>query len=102
MKGLIIINEKCIKFLMNIVNIRDEFHYLVVHLRNEFNFWKGHGIMNTSGLLQSSEARLLSCQATFMRRGFPSPHKGCLTAKVKGLTIKLSSNLYAERVSLSA
>ena len=23
------------------------------HLRNEFNFWKVHGIMNTSGLLQS-------------------------------------------------
>ena len=26
--------------------------YCVV-LRNEFNFWKVHGIMNTSGLLQS-------------------------------------------------
>ena len=24
-----------------------------VHLRNEFNFWKVHGIMNTSGLVQS-------------------------------------------------
>ena len=23
------------------------------HLRNEFDFWKVHGIMNTSGLLQS-------------------------------------------------
>ena len=23
------------------------------YLRNEFNFWKVHGIMNTSGLLQS-------------------------------------------------
>ena len=23
------------------------------HLRNEFNFWSVHGIMNTSGLLQS-------------------------------------------------
>ena len=23
-------------------------------LRNEFNFWKVHGIMNTSGLVQSS------------------------------------------------
>ena len=23
------------------------------HLRNEFNFWNVHGIMNTSGLLQS-------------------------------------------------
>ena len=23
------------------------------HLRNEFNFWKVHGIMNTSGLVQS-------------------------------------------------
>ena len=25
----------------------------IVYLRNEFNFWKGHGIMNTSGLVQS-------------------------------------------------
>ena len=25
-----------------------------MYLRNEFNFWKVHGIMNTSGLLQSS------------------------------------------------
>ena len=24
-----------------------------MHLRNEFDFWKVHGIMNTSGLLQS-------------------------------------------------
>ena len=24
-----------------------------VHLRNECNFWKVHGIMNTSGLVQS-------------------------------------------------
>ena len=23
------------------------------HLRNEFNFWKIHGMMNTSGLVQS-------------------------------------------------
>ena len=23
------------------------------HLRNEFNFWNVHGIMNTSGLVQS-------------------------------------------------
>ena len=23
------------------------------YLRNEFNFWKVHGIMNTSGLVQS-------------------------------------------------
>ena len=23
-----------------------------IHLRNEFDFWKVHGIMNTSGLLQ--------------------------------------------------
>ena len=28
---------------------------LSVHLRNEFNFWNVHGIMNTSGLLQSKE-----------------------------------------------
>ena len=25
----------------------------VLTFRNEFNFWKAHGIMNTSGLLQS-------------------------------------------------
>ena len=25
----------------------------LVNLRNEFDFWKVHGIMNTSGLLQS-------------------------------------------------
>ena len=30
----------------------------VSYLRNEFNFWSVHGIMNTSGLLQSyREAR---------------------------------------------
>ena len=27
--------------------------YSVNYLRNEFNFWNVHGIMNTSGLLQS-------------------------------------------------
>ena len=26
---------------------------IVKHLRNEFNFWNVHGIMNTSGLVQS-------------------------------------------------
>ena len=25
-----------------------------IHLRNEFDFWNVHGIMNTSGLLQSN------------------------------------------------
>ena len=25
----------------------------MAHLRNEFDFWNVHGIMNTSGLLQS-------------------------------------------------
>ena len=25
----------------------------VIHLRNEFKFWKVHGIMNSSGLVQS-------------------------------------------------
>ena len=25
----------------------------IIHLRNEFDFWMVHGIMNTSGLLQS-------------------------------------------------
>ena len=32
-----------------------------IHLRNEFNFWNVHGIMNTSGLLQS---KLLTLQET--------------------------------------
>ena len=27
-----------------------------IQLRNEFNFWNVHGIMNTSGLLQSQRA----------------------------------------------
>ena len=27
--------------------------YYVLYLRNEFNFWNVHGIMNTSGLVQS-------------------------------------------------
>ena len=27
--------------------------HLLVYLRNEFNFWNGHGITNTSGLLQN-------------------------------------------------
>ena len=32
-----------------------------VHLRNEFDFWKVHGILNTSGILQSyREARMAS------------------------------------------
>ena len=26
--------------------------WLFIHLRNEFDFWKVHGIMNTLGLLQ--------------------------------------------------
>ena len=29
------------------------FYLISAHLRNEFNFWKVHGIMNTSGLVQS-------------------------------------------------
>ena len=31
---------------------------MISHLRNEFHFWKVHGIMNTSGLLQSSTLTL--------------------------------------------
>ena len=27
--------------------------FFLIHLRNEFKFWSVHGIMNTSGLLQS-------------------------------------------------
>ena len=29
------------------------FQLIDIHLRNKFNFWNVHGIMNTSGLLQS-------------------------------------------------
>ena len=32
--------------------ISHNFRY-IVHLRDEFDFWKVHGNMNTSGLLQS-------------------------------------------------
>ena len=28
-------------------------HMIKFYLRNEFDFWKVHGIMNTSGLLQT-------------------------------------------------
>ena len=34
------------------------------HLRNEFNFWNVHGIMNTSGLLQSKWGFTLTLQET--------------------------------------
>ena len=30
-----------------------EMSVTMIYLRNEFNFWNVHGIMNTSGLLQS-------------------------------------------------
>ena len=29
-------------------------YFIFLYLRNEFNFWKVRGIMNTSGLLQTS------------------------------------------------
>ena len=29
------------------------YYHAKIHLRNEFNFWNVHGIMNTSGLFQS-------------------------------------------------
>ena len=35
------------------VRSKAEILLLLIHLRNEFDFWKVHGIMNTSGLLQS-------------------------------------------------
>ena len=37
------------------------------HLRNEFDFWSVHGIMNTSGLLQSKRSQkcfMLTLQET--------------------------------------
>ena len=37
--------------LINLITVRDISKKL--HFRNELNFWNVHGIMNTSGLLQS-------------------------------------------------
>ena len=34
------------------IDFSDELQFLDVHLRNEFNLWNVHKIMNTSGLLQ--------------------------------------------------
>ena len=38
-----------------VIHIQYMFHEIssIGHLRNEFNFWNVHGIMNTSGLVQS-------------------------------------------------
>ena len=36
---------------------KDYYIPLFKYLRNEFDFWNVHGIMNTSGLLQSKESR---------------------------------------------
>ena len=35
------------------VHLKTRSGNLNIHLRNEFDFWKVHGIMNTSGILQS-------------------------------------------------
>ena len=35
-----------------------------IHLRNEFNFWNVHGIMNTSVLVQSNSGFILTLQET--------------------------------------
>ena len=35
-----------------------------IYLRNEFNFWYVHGIMNTWGLLQSPKGFTLTSQET--------------------------------------
>ena len=54
--------EKKLKFLVPLGIVYDpkkvqrilKWHLLSTnHLRNAFDFWKVHGIMNTSGLLQS-------------------------------------------------
>ena len=37
-------------FFMNDFILHSQMH---AHLRNKFNFWSVHGIMNTSGLVQS-------------------------------------------------
>ena len=39
-------------------------HFFQLHLRNEFNFWNVHGIMNTLGLLQSKWGFMLTLQNT--------------------------------------
>ena len=38
-------------------------HIKQIYLRNEFNFWNVHGIMNTSGLLQSFALTLQETQS---------------------------------------
>ena len=35
------------------MNLQKKLNSFLKYLRNEFDFWKVHGIMNTSGLLQS-------------------------------------------------
>ena len=41
------------------VLVQDTLHCLnVLYVRNEFNFWNVHGIMYTSGLLQSEAPSL--------------------------------------------
>ena len=44
-------------------------HMIEFYLRNEFDFWKVHGIMNTSGLLQTS-GFTLTFQETHSIHGF--------------------------------
>ena len=36
-----------------LLRLRNAIHFWDVYFRNEFKFWNVHGIMNTSGLLQS-------------------------------------------------
>ena len=43
-----------------IIKTSSSIRQLCMHvLRNVFNFWNVHGIMNTSGLLQSNFAKLM-------------------------------------------
>ena len=48
---------------MSFMSLRTVKKNLKVHLRNEFDFCKVHGIKNTSGLLQSK----LTCTVNFAR-----------------------------------
>ena len=47
------LSQKVVDFCYNLkMRIRNSMRF-VFYFRNEFDFWNVHGIMNTSGLLQS-------------------------------------------------
>ena len=54
---------------------RPSMERITYHLRNEFNFSNSHGIMNTSGLLQSTELSETQNYAYWYARFFPGTHE---------------------------